>query len=233
MGTVLEKANKIKETKNKLKEAINIGGGQITDDTIFNDYANEIKDIYIDAISDGVDNLYNNFPKVIGDGSEITLDTEEAPMKITLEGNTNQNTNVLPEEYTQVDYIEGTGTQYLDTGLILTQDNSVELKTSVNQKSGNRMLFGSRDNASSNNISIHQGGYDLVLDFNNSNYNTYRLSYTDEIDTQYICYVSKDKRIIYDNNKNILAQETNECVDTITTPNTATLFYINPKPSNT
>ena len=233
MGTVLEKANKIKETKNKLKEAINDGGGQITNNTIFNDYANEIKYIYIDAISDGIDNLYNNFPKVAGEGSEIILDTEEAPMKIILEGNASQKTSILPEGYTQVDYIEGTGTQYLDTGLILTQNNSVELKISMNEKNTkNKMIFGSRSGASDNNISIN-ATETIVADFNNSAYSTYRVFYSFNIDTKYIIYNSKEERIIYDENRNILSQETNECVDTITTPNTATLFYINPKPSNT
>ena len=107
MGTVLEKANKIKETKNKLKEAINDGGGQITNNTVFNDYANEIKDIYIDAINNGTENIYDNFPKLTGDGSEIILNTEEGPMKITLKGNTSQDGTPSPDSPVEINTITG------------------------------------------------------------------------------------------------------------------------------
>lgn len=139
----------------------------------------------------------------------------------------------LPKEYTQVDYIEGTGTQYLDTGLILTQDNSFELEMSMNVKNTqNKMLFGSRSGASSNNISANVFR-NIVVDFNNSNYSTYRTEWDYTINTKYILYNSKEKRVIYDENHNVLIQNTTACNDTITTPNTATLFYINPKPSNT
>lgn len=91
MGTISQKLNRVRQTKNKLKDAINIGGGQITDDTIFNNYADEIKDIYMDAINNGVDNIYNSLPKTTKTGSKIELDTEEGKMKITLKGDTQQN----------------------------------------------------------------------------------------------------------------------------------------------
>ena len=91
MGTISQKLNRVKQTKSKLKDAINIGGGQITDDTIFNNYADEIKDIYMDAINNGVDNIYNSLPKTTKTGSKIELDTEEGKMKITLKGDTQQN----------------------------------------------------------------------------------------------------------------------------------------------
>ena len=139
----------------------------------------------------------------------------------------------LPKEYTQVDYIQGSGTQYIDTGLVLTQDNSVELEISMNVKNDqNKMLFGTRSGASSNNISIN-ATTNLTLDFNNSNYSTYRTEWNYTINTKYILYNSKEKRVIYNEDHNVLAQNTTICNDTITTPQTATLFYINPKPSNT
>ena len=107
MGTVLEKANKIKETKNKLKEIINDGGGQITNDTVFNDYADEIKNIYIDAINNGIENIYNNFPKITEEGSKIILDTEEGPMKITLKGNTSQDEAPTPDTPVPIKVVTG------------------------------------------------------------------------------------------------------------------------------
>lgn len=41
------------------------------------------------------------------------------------------NNNMVPPEYTPIDYIENSGTNYLDLGITLTQDNSVELKFEV------------------------------------------------------------------------------------------------------
>lgn len=82
MGTISQKLNRVKQTKNELKDAINIGGSQITDNTIFNSYADEIKDIYIDAINNGTDNIYNSFPKTTKTGFKLDLDTEEGKMKL-------------------------------------------------------------------------------------------------------------------------------------------------------
>ena len=192
MGTVLEKANEIKRTKNKLKEAINNGGGQITDNTIFNDYANEIKDIYIDAINDGVDNLYNNFPKITEEGSKITLDTEEAPINITLEGNTSQKTSVLPEEYTQVDYIEGTGTQYLDTNIPMSDIIKVEGEFAYNSTSSIQGFFG-RYTA---NLTTIQS----ILNNSNSSINFKWLSenFTIALDTNKHSFILSNQEIVID-----------------------------------
>ena len=35
--------------------------------------------------------------------------------------------NVLPDEYTQLEYITGDGSAYIDLGLSLTQDDSIEI----------------------------------------------------------------------------------------------------------
>lgn len=141
--------------------------------------------------------------------------------------------NQLPSGYQRLEYIESTGTQYINTGVNLAQNSSIELSISMNEKdTRNKMLFGSRTGASDNNISINATSA-IVLDFNNSSYATYRTSFDYETNTKYILYNSKEKRVIYDENHNVLAQNTTICNDTITTPQTATLFYINPKPSNT
>lgn len=53
----------------------------------------------------------------------------------------------IPEGYTQLEYIESSGTQYIDTGLKLTQDNTVEVEynyhTASNIATSGRM-FGAR-----------------------------------------------------------------------------------------
>ena len=48
---------------------------------------------------------------------------------------------ILPDGYTQLDYIESTGTQYIDTGVVPNQDTSVELDGSLD---GYGIIFGVR-----------------------------------------------------------------------------------------
>lgn len=87
----------------------------ITTSDTFRSYASQIKDIY------------NNWPKVTGEGSNITLTpVRKGLMKVnSLKGDTFQATSILPEGYTQLDYIESTGTQYIDTGV--NADNNLRV----------------------------------------------------------------------------------------------------------
>ena len=65
--------------------------------------------------------IYNLFPTTSDEDTEMTLDgTGEVKLKkIGLKGNTYQKTRILPSEYTQVDYITGDGTAYINTGKTL------------------------------------------------------------------------------------------------------------------
>ena len=76
-----------------------------------------------------------------------------------------------------LEYIESDGTQYLDTGLVLSNDVSVSLSFAlVSGTDWYSKVFGSRDAASSRNIScvFQYGG--LLVDFNNGDCLTYRAS---------------------------------------------------------
>lgn len=138
----------------------------------------------------------------------------------------------LPSGYTQLEYIESDGTKYIDTNYTLTNSNSAEIKVSLGATTGNQMLFGSRTGASSQNISINASTTNFAVDFNNSSYSTYRCSYAYTLNVPYIISVSKNERAVYDEDGNVLASNTATCNDTITTPQNATLFYINPKPAS-
>ena len=50
----------------------------------------------------------------------------------------------LPKEYQEVEYIESTGTQYIDSGFKPNQDSSVELKAKLNSFTTATPIFGSR-----------------------------------------------------------------------------------------
>ena len=61
----------------------------------------------------------------------------------------------LPEGYTAVDYLQSSGTQYIDTGRKLTQDSDITIDFSmvgeINKSVG---IFGSRESASKNNLTL-------------------------------------------------------------------------------
>ena len=63
----------------------------------------------------------------------------------------------LPEGYTAVNYLQSSGTQYIDTGRKLTQDSDITIDFSIvseiNRDAG---VFGSRESASKNNLTLFQ-----------------------------------------------------------------------------
>ena len=69
----------------------------------------------------------------------------------TLNGKWTQKPNpdyVVPDGYTQLEYIESTGTQYINTGIILKQNYIVDLKAYLSAQSATASLFGADDNSS-------------------------------------------------------------------------------------
>ena len=123
--------------------------------------------------------------------------------------------------YCEVEYLESTGTQYIDTGIIGNSDTKAELALIISTlATGNVGVFGSRGNsANSNLLAIGYGTSQLASDFNNSSYSRYRASVSYELDTKYICYTSKEERFIKDENGIVLAENTTLCNDTISTSN--------------
>ena len=123
--------------------------------------------------------------------------------------------------YCEVEYIESTGTQYIDTGIIGNSDTKAELALIISTlATGNVGVFGSRGNsANSNLLAIGYGTSQLASDFNNSSYSRYRASVSYELDTKYICYTSKEERFIKDENGIVLAENTALCNDIISTSN--------------
>ena len=61
----------------------------------------------------------------------------------------------LPSGYTAVNYLQSSGTQYIDTGRKLTQDSdiTIDLRT-VGEKYRSAGIFGSRESASKNNLTL-------------------------------------------------------------------------------
>lgn len=63
----------------------------------------------------------------------------------------------LPEGYTALEYIQSSGTQYIDTGRKLTQDSDITIDFSiVGEINRNAGIFGSRQSALKNNLTLFQ-----------------------------------------------------------------------------
>ena len=105
MGTVAEKLTYLNDTRLKIKDGLNKFGAELTENDTFRSYSNVLNDIY------------DKLPKVSGNGSNFTLENAQNGKLDLLEMGGNTIQGDLPSEYTQVDYIESSGTQYIDTGV--------------------------------------------------------------------------------------------------------------------
>ena len=83
----------------------------------------------------------------------------------------------LPEGYTAVDYIQTSGSQYIDTGRKLTQDSDITIDSmivgKINRSAG---MFGSRQSAYENNLAMFQTTSPNVFAVDFSKYPKYRFS---------------------------------------------------------
>ena len=83
----------------------------------------------------------------------------------------------LPSSYTALEYIQSSGTQYIDTGRKLTQDSDITIDFSIvgeiNRSAG---IFGSRQSASKNNLTLFQNASPVVFSGDFSEYQKHRFS---------------------------------------------------------
>ena len=63
----------------------------------------------------------------------------------------------LPDDFTPVSFLQSSGSQYIDTGRKLTQDSDITIDFSiVGEIKRNAGIFGSRQSASKNNLTLFQ-----------------------------------------------------------------------------
>ena len=111
MGTTSEKLTYLNTTKSELKQAINNLGGNIDSETTFREYVEELQDVYDKA------------PKTtFQTGTDITISNG---LKAKLD---------FEKVYQEVEYIESTGTQYIDTGL--NADSNLKIDMDMQYTSG-------------------------------------------------------------------------------------------------
>ena len=78
----------------------------------------------------------------------------------------------LPEGYTALEYIQSSGTQYIDTGRKLTQDSDITIDFKLINNNKSVGIFGARESARKNNLAMFRDGDLFVGDF--SEYPKYR-----------------------------------------------------------
>ena len=78
----------------------------------------------------------------------------------------------LPEGYTAVDYLQSSGTQYIDTGRKLTQDSDIIIDFKLINNNKSVGILGARESAAKNNLAMFRDGDLFVGDF--SEYPKYR-----------------------------------------------------------
>lgn len=95
----------------------------------------------------------------------------------------------LPEGYTEVEYIQSSGTQCVDTGFMPNQDTRVVMDAQMTMASTSTFYFGARTSPSSVTYNVLYGSSGI-----RSDYGTSRIYFTD---------VNVTDRLLIDKNKNV------------------------------
>lgn len=124
----------------------------------------------------------------------------------------------LPAWYTLLDWITGDWNAYIDLDIQLTEDDEADVYFTKPSNLASSNVFWWRTAAWQNNISvIIASSWNVVLDFNNSDYTDYRLNTSVSLNTQYKAVLNKTGRYIYQWDT-LIDSNTTACADTIETP---------------
>ena len=111
----------------------------------------------------------NKFKNISGNSNVTIEDAIKKDLKdYRVYGNTKQ--QILPDGYTQVDYIESSGTQYIDTGFIPNFNTEVELEFLHQQPNSSGFIYGSRiaNNNNCHAFILFSGAKDYYPQFSNN-----------------------------------------------------------------
>ena len=128
--------------------------------------------------------------------------------------------DTLPAGYTELEYIEGTGTQYITTDVIANQNTSAEIKfvpTSVYKSNG---VFGARTSKTSNAFNIWEPGTEGVIIANYNNKGAVLSNVTSVLNETYVVYLSSTRFSVNNNTVSISNTES------FSTPGGLQLFNI-------
>jgi hypothetical protein len=130
MSTTAEKLTYLNTTKTLIKDNLNLGGANISNEP-FRVYSSKLIDIYKDFLANGTDTLWNNWNKLNGTGESLTLNnTIKGKMKIDLKGNTSQEGTPTPDSPQDIHTVSGDneinicGKNLFDIGTLETVTNN-------------------------------------------------------------------------------------------------------------
>lgn len=143
MGTTADKLNRVLATKNDLKAAL-IEKGQDPGD-VFSQYPDKVRAIKIDSIKLASIDILRQPHKTSYTAKE-SFSSVGMGVKAIFSNDAHKTlTDIrMPDGYTQVEYIQSSGTQYIDTGFVPNQDTRVVCKAQYTDTTGNEVIFGSR-----------------------------------------------------------------------------------------
>ena len=219
--SVQTEIGRIAQAKTDIKNVVN--------SKVANTITNQTIDAFPPLINSSIAAYKNLIPWIEGSGSSFTIDNAEAGKidKFEMYGNTEQGVtlSILPDGYTQVEYIQGTGTQWIDTGRKMYNNSELEFCFSFDVIPENCSIFGSRHSGTANNFEIASSLPIFLLYSDYGNYNIGRATYNSAvINTKYICTISKSLRAFYDENRTLLARNTNLISEDNVTPSNARIF---------
>ena len=128
-----------------------------------------------------------------------------------------------------LEYLESTGTQYIDTGIVPTSNTKITATVSLSTTQS-KCIMGCRDSAYANYFTFATGSSNaLLVNFNNSaDLSVYRASYSPySMNTIYKLENSKTARRICDANGTVLAENIIACPDVFNATKSIYLFDSN------
>ena len=153
--SIATQITRINTAKADIKEVVNQDFEKIQDETIT---------YYPDKIAETIEEYKKYIPEKSYSGTEVNVD-DAVPLRVPMipKGNTYQATSILPEGYTQVDYIESHGNEYINTGVNPTFNTEVELEFMSTNVTGSGFIYGSR-------ISNNNNSHTFILFPNSKDY---------------------------------------------------------------
>lgn len=143
----------IATTKGQIKSAVN------TDFDVIN---NEQIELYPNKIRTAIERYKSYIPTVHDEDKQLIMNTIPLPSKeFAMIGDAEQKTRILPEGYSQLEYIESDGSQYVDTGIYLNSDD-LKIKTKIytaSMPSSEQDILGNQDSATNRFVFGLYGGY--------------------------------------------------------------------------
>lgn len=152
-------------------------------------------------IINSINDLIDNKQDTLIAGTDLEIVPAQAP--------------ILPEGFTQIEYIEGTGTQYIDTGFYGTQNSGVYVRFAITDltSEGSARVFGTR------NGTAGTGAFAFISSYNGSSLPSDKFyigsngyaSWSTNLDTNWhevSCNIENDKKVYFDGNLIITGSDT-------------------------